>query len=199
MPDSDLVRIKALAHPLRLDILKLLARRGRPVPIKEAAEVLQEPASKLHYHFQRLLEAEFIEVTDTREIHGITEKSYSVKADSLGLDLNISMLDDTDGVYALLPLMERRLQDALRRLLIDLPEMAACTEEEELPPYMGEFREVTLERKVAARVRQALLDFLGAKESALPQMSGLEQDGEDYDLIVLMVPRLEETASSDDT
>ncbi len=192
MSDQDIVRIKALSHPLRMEILKTLARHDQSVPIKEVAGLLKEPPSKLHYHFRQLQEADFIEVAGTREVNGIIERFYRLTGPP-DLDLSLSVRDDPESVSASLPLVERRLMDMTRRLLLKIPaRMSASESRESFPPLLGSFREVTIERDVAVKCRQALLNFLDGEESRLPDMGGLSQDGETYDLVVLMVPRLEE-------
>lgn len=200
MSDQDIARLKALSHPLRIEILKILARRKDPVPIKDVAGILDEPQAKLHYHFRQLQNADFIEVGGTREIHGITERFYRLKAALADLDVDLKIEDDPDSVAASLPIVERRLVDMLRRLLLTIPQRIAHSDEPDaFLPCLGSFREVVMDPEVARRCKHALTDFLQGRESRLPEMRGMHEDGDVYDLVVLMVPRIHDEERASDS
>jgi DNA-binding transcriptional ArsR family regulator len=77
---SDVAVIKALADPTRLAILNALMVNGPgtlPVrSVKELAEELGEPQTKLYRHVKQLEAARLIEVAATRVVSGILEQRY---------------------------------------------------------------------------------------------------------------------------
>lgn len=80
---KDLETLKVLADPLRLRILELLIQPGT---VKQIAEKLDMPPTKLYYHVTKLEEHNLIVVVDTRLVSGILEKQYQITAKSLQVD-----------------------------------------------------------------------------------------------------------------
>ncbi len=74
---SDLDTLKVLADPLRLSILEYLAKPGT---VKQIAEKLDKPPTKLYYHFNLLEKHDLIQMVDTRIVSGIIEKHYQASA-----------------------------------------------------------------------------------------------------------------------
>lgn len=176
--DQELRRVKALSHPLRIQILKVINASQSALPVKRVADILEQAPSKLHYHFKQLETAGFIEVTDTREVNGITERFYSPTGAEM--DLHLSAKDNPDAVLAVMPMMERRTLEAIRRLKDLTPENARIG--------MGSVGEIYVHPEKALETKQALGDFLDYKQARLP-VAADEQTGEIYDLIVFLVPR----------
>jgi DNA-binding transcriptional ArsR family regulator len=71
--------LKMIADPLRLQIIRSL---DKPRTVKELAERLDTPATKLYYHVNQLEKHNIIRVVDTRIVSGIIEKHYQVAAKS---------------------------------------------------------------------------------------------------------------------
>jgi DNA-binding transcriptional ArsR family regulator len=71
--------LKMIADPLRLQILRNLEK---PRTVKELAERLDTPATKLYYHVNQLEKHKIIRVVETRIVSGIIEKHYQVTAKS---------------------------------------------------------------------------------------------------------------------
>ncbi|CAN5640201.1 hypothetical protein BH11ARM2_BH11ARM2_25200 [soil metagenome] len=71
---TDPKRWKAVAHPLRLGILRVLGE-GK-MTNEELAKALGKPSGALFYHTRRLLEAELLEPAGTRQKGPLTEKLY---------------------------------------------------------------------------------------------------------------------------
>ncbi len=69
---------KAVSHPLRVGILRLLT--GAPQTNEELARALGVPSGKLYFHTKRLLEAKLIEPAGTRQKGPLTEKLYTAVA-----------------------------------------------------------------------------------------------------------------------
>jgi len=71
-------QMRALAHPLRLQILDLLA--NEPRTNKQVATALGEPPSRVHFHVRELLAAGLIDLVDQRPKGGVLEKYYRAAA-----------------------------------------------------------------------------------------------------------------------
>ncbi len=80
----DLETLKVLTDPLRMRILALL--RERPRPVKEVAQALEIPPTRLYYHFNLLEKHGLIQVVATRVVSGIIEKHYQVTAYEFNVD-----------------------------------------------------------------------------------------------------------------
>lgn len=83
--------IKIMSDPLRLTIYKTFHKMGRPATAKEVADDLGLAPAKVHYHVQKMLSIEILELDHTKEINGIIAKFFKVTADSFVIDYsNIS-------------------------------------------------------------------------------------------------------------
>jgi len=82
----DLDTLKAITHPLRLQILKGMKE---PKTVKEIAAVLNIPPTKLYYHINQLESHNIIQVVDTNIVSGIIEKTYQVAARRFQVDENL--------------------------------------------------------------------------------------------------------------
>ena len=76
------VQLKALAVPIRLEIIKQLAQ---PHTVKELATLLDWEATKLYYHVKQLEKNDLIQVVETRVVSGIIEKTYQARAQNYQL------------------------------------------------------------------------------------------------------------------
>jgi DNA-binding transcriptional ArsR family regulator len=97
---SDLAVLKALADPTRLAILNALMAigpGGLPVrSVKELAEELAEPQTKLYRHVKQLEAAGLIEVAATRVVSGIVEQRYRASQRDLTIRAPGGLLKDPD-------------------------------------------------------------------------------------------------------
>jgi len=80
----DLETLRVLTDPLRMRILSLLSQQPRTV--KEVAQALEIPPTRLYYHFNLLEKHGLIRVTATRVVSGIIEKHYQVTAYEFNVD-----------------------------------------------------------------------------------------------------------------
>jgi DNA-binding transcriptional ArsR family regulator len=94
--DPDVVRL--IADPLRLKLLELL--RQHPRTVKELAETLDVPRTRLYHHINLLEEHDLITVDETRLVSGIIEKRYRATAYRLSIDKRL-LGSGTDGQSAL--------------------------------------------------------------------------------------------------
>ena len=84
---TDVEQLKAMADPLRLQLLERMAgepRRGWTA--KELAEKLDTKQTKLYHHLALLEERGFIRVAATRVVSGIQEKRYQTTARGFRVD-----------------------------------------------------------------------------------------------------------------
>jgi DNA-binding transcriptional ArsR family regulator len=77
-------QLKALSDPLRLQIIETVAKEAHTV--KQIAERLGQPPTKLYYHVSALEEAGFVTLVETRVKSGILEKYYRNTAENIEVD-----------------------------------------------------------------------------------------------------------------
>jgi hypothetical protein len=80
---SDMETMRALANPLRLEILKqieIATVEDRTLTVKQLSTLLEEPVSKLYYNVNLLEQHDLIRVAETRVVSGIIEKHYQLAA-----------------------------------------------------------------------------------------------------------------------
>ena len=105
--------LKALADPLRLRFLVLLADRASTV--KEAADVLGVPPTRLYYHVKILERHGLIRVAGRRMISGIEERTYRAvaKAWTISDTLAASAISTTGVLRALMNMARAEMEAAL--------------------------------------------------------------------------------------
>lgn len=81
---ADLDTLRAIADPLRVQIMELL--ESQSLTVKQVAEKLGLAPSKLYYHFGALEKLGFIEVAETRMVANMLEKTYKSAAHVLDVD-----------------------------------------------------------------------------------------------------------------
>jgi len=74
---NDLETLKVVADPLRLNIIEFLSA---PRTVKQVAEKIDKPPTKLYYHFNLLEKHNLIKMVFTRIVSGIVEKHYVATA-----------------------------------------------------------------------------------------------------------------------
>jgi DNA-binding transcriptional ArsR family regulator len=95
---TDLATLRVVSESTRLTIIELLQERPRTV--KELAEAIGAPQTRLYYHVKLLEEHEIIRVASTRTVSGIIEKTYAATASRISLDRSVlsagsSIADDS--------------------------------------------------------------------------------------------------------
>jgi len=85
---EDLEKIKSVADPLRVNVLRILIERQATV--KQVADILGQSSAKMHYHVKELEKQELIKLVQTMEKGGILEKYYRAIAKSYQFKYNIS-------------------------------------------------------------------------------------------------------------
>ena len=87
---DDAVTMKALADPLRIKIMRVLGKHAHDEPrvmtVKQLAEELGEPTTKLYRHMKQLLAVDLIQVAEVRLVGGIVEQHYRVAQKGWGVN-----------------------------------------------------------------------------------------------------------------
>lgn len=87
---EDAPTMKALADPLRQKIMRTLGRNAHEQPrvmtVKQIAEELGEPTTKLYRHMKQLLAVDLIQVAELRLVGGIVEQHYRVAQKGWGVN-----------------------------------------------------------------------------------------------------------------
>lgn len=118
----DLDTLKAITHPLRLQLLKTIKE---PKTVKEVSAVLDILPTKLYYHINLLEKHGIIRVVETNIVSGIIEKTYQVTASRYQVDENLLLdsemsdenLDKLLG--AILDSTKEEIKNSFRAGLID--------------------------------------------------------------------------------
>ena len=141
---EDAEMMKALADPLRLKIMRVLGKNATIAPrimtVKQLAEELGEPTTKLYRHIKALLAVGLIQVAELRLVGGIVEQHYRAAQGSIRLEVGSSaevreklLTEDTFGVLgAAVDDFFNRYEEALR----DGRTFLSGQESRENPPYV---------------------------------------------------------------
>ena len=90
---TELETLKVIGDPLRVQILEfigMVCEAGRLATVKELADALELPTTKLYYHVNLLEKHGLIQVAETKVVSGIIEKHYQIRAKHLRADLNVA-------------------------------------------------------------------------------------------------------------
>ena len=106
--------LKALADPLRLRFLILLA--DGPSTVKEAAEALEVPPTRLYYHVKVLERHGLIHVAGRRMVSGIEERTYGTRAKSwtMAPSLAASAISTSGTLRAVMNVVRAELEAVLQ-------------------------------------------------------------------------------------
>lgn len=115
---SDLETLRAISDPLRMQIMELL--ENHVLTVKQVAEKLGLAPSKLYYHFGALEKLGMIEVSETRMVANMLEKTFTSAAHILDVDpalFKFSKDSDTEPLNTLLATtIDATREDMLRSL-----------------------------------------------------------------------------------
>src|SRR5215218_3018285 len=111
-------RIKAMSHPLRASVLRILAERiASPA---EMARELDEELSNVSYHTKQLVEFECAELVSTRPVRGALEHFYRATERHM---IDTEEWDELDPLVAegiLCEIMQRMLDDFIASAKVQL-------------------------------------------------------------------------------
>src|SRR5947209_2468424 len=93
---ADAAALKALADPLRLHMLEVLAKDpSRTWTVKELAAQMLQPVTRLYHHMKLLETANLVIDAETRIVSGIVEHRYRCAQRSIKLDEKMFGAADT--------------------------------------------------------------------------------------------------------
>jgi len=84
---ENLEQVKAMAHPIRLQILELL--RDEPLTTMQVATILNEKPTRLYHHVDLLDEVGLIRLVETRQNRNLLEKYYLAVAKDFIVDRRV--------------------------------------------------------------------------------------------------------------
>lgn len=76
---NDMETFEVIGDPIRMEIVELL---DRPRSVKELAEAMQVPRTRLYHHIGLLVDAGIIRIVESRAVGALTERIYQVSARS---------------------------------------------------------------------------------------------------------------------
>ncbi|MEV6598516.1 helix-turn-helix domain-containing protein [Actinoplanes sp. NPDC051346] len=116
---SDVETLKALSDPIRLGIMRsLMEDTSSTYTVKEIAQRLGEPTTKLYRHMKVLEAADLIRVASTRMVSGIQESQYRVA--QLAVRLSRDLLSAPGNAGELAEAFGATLDDFRERLVRDI-------------------------------------------------------------------------------
>lgn len=196
---DDVDTLKVLADPTRLAILRVLmtgSPRDLPVlSVKELAERLDEPQTKLYRHVKQLAAGGLIVVAQTRLVSGIVEQRY--RTGQLSLDLEPGLLrqhattDDTTAMFT-------AALDAFREDMVTGLRAGRVRFDTDAPPEESYRRTIVangLNRVPAARATE----FRDRLAALMHEMVELEwdDDGVQINFMIVMYSPEEDRTESD--
>ena len=184
---DDPAKIAVLTKPVRGRMLTLVHRRPRTV--KQLAEAMQVPVTRLYYHLNLLLEAGFVRVVATRKVGAQTESAYAVTARSFRLDPDLMNADDLDGVVdgvtSLLDYAKAGLAEAIRKRRLRMGDPADRRSLLALAPI-----------RMTPDAQRA---FVAAMESFLDEHLSPEAEGEEMLVLAAVFPDVASAAVGEDS
>ncbi len=87
---TELEQLRVLSDPLRMRVLNNLSQE--PLTVKQVADRLEMPATKLYYHVNELERIGVVKVVETRVKSGIIEKYYRLTADKIQISRELLRL-----------------------------------------------------------------------------------------------------------
>lgn len=106
-------QLKAVSDPLRLEILETLLKEA--LTVKQVADRLGQPPTKLYYHVKALEKIGVVTIVETRVKSGIIEKYYRASAQSLKVDRQLFRAKGGDAFETVLGVVFDATVDDLRR------------------------------------------------------------------------------------
>lgn len=183
---DDPGKIAVLTKPVRGRMLTLIHRQPRSV--KELAEAMEVPVTRLYYHLNLLVEAGLVRVVATRKAGAQTESAYGVTARSFRLDPALMEADDLEGVVAgvtsLLDYAKAELSEAIRSRRLKMGDASD--------------RRTLLALAPVRLTKDAQRTFVAAMEAFLDEHLAAADDGEEVLVLAAVFPGVGSGATAGD-
>jgi DNA-binding transcriptional ArsR family regulator len=162
---ADAAALKALADPLRLHMLEVLAKSpSRTWTVKELAAQMTQPVTRLYHHMKLLEAANLVIDAETRIVSGIVEHRYRCAQRSIKLDEKMFGGADT--------------RDATIATVSGIVEQAR----EDLETYLqrpdADADQVTMGRALARLTDDERLEFMARLEQVIDDIAARRDDRE---------------------
>lgn len=156
-------QMRALAHPLRLQLLEIFA--AEECTTKQAALHLGERPTRLYHHVAALERAGLIQLQRTQPNRGTTEKYY--KAVSPFLEVDPALPGSKAGRRQAAARGEAMARDVLRSALHDLSSLDWGGRSDEERPVLARVQ-MRISSRDAGRVRQEIIRWLQSLQEQFP-------------------------------
>ncbi len=182
----DLDTLRVLTDPLRMRILAALDERPRTV--KEVAQMLEMPPTRLYYHFNLLEKHHIIRVVETRVVSGIIEKRYWLTARNFNVDRTLfapTAKTASEGWSLVLTGLVDRLREDVLTLIETGVASRAVQGQDESGPIMR--LSSSMARLTPAQARE----FYARLEALVNELGGRneeEEGAEEYVLFLAFYP-----------
>lgn len=87
--------LKIFNDPYRMKIIRTFRKSPTPLTVKGCADLMGEVPAKVHYHIQKLIKINILELDHIEVINGINAKYYKLPKEAFAIALKDS--DDTKG------------------------------------------------------------------------------------------------------
>jgi hypothetical protein len=185
-----------------MDILRLISftnLQGRFATVKELAEELDMPSTKLYYHINLLEKHGLILVGDTQIVSGIIEKQYQVVAEDISVHKHIIATDgssEDEQLDQLLETLSSLLDSAYLNLKKSLKALnqQKQLEKETAPNVRKKFdlsfsnTEFFLTAGQAAEIKRRLSDLIEEYDRFSTKNIQKEAEGLNYGCTVILTP-----------
>ena len=186
---KDMETLRAIADPLRTQILELLVKEPRTV--KQVGEKLGLAPGKLYYHFNMLEKHGMIEVVETRQIANMLEKLYHATATEIELDPSLLSFTTDQGKESIHTLLTSSLDSTRDDLVRSLQARAYNLEQGARPQPRKAFVKRAISRipdNKADEFAERVLALVEEFEKADDAPSEENADQENYALTVVFYP-----------
>lgn len=160
---ADAAALKALADPLRLHMLEVLAKDpSRTWTVKELAAQMRQPVTRLYHHMKLLEAADLVIDAETRIVSGIVEHRYRCAQRSIKLD---------EGMFG-----GAETRDASIATASGVVEQAREDLEAYLERADADAEKVTLGRALARLTEDERLEVMGRLDRIIDDISARRED-----------------------
>jgi hypothetical protein len=184
MTIGDLETLKVVTDPFRIRVLETMMEGS--ITVKQVAERLDIPATKLYYHVNLLEKHGLIVVVDTQIVSGIIEKHYQAAAESFQIDRSLLAFEGSvgEGGYGVIEMMldpvREEVRSGLRSGLIQSSPDASVSER------------LSMSRTRVMLTPEQAEDFSGRINAILEELRAINNDDltgkQGYGLLIAFYP-----------
>ncbi len=179
---EDIEVFEVLNNPVRLRIMRYLSE---PTPIREVAEALEVPPTRLYYHFNLLEEAGVIRVVETRKVGAMLQKLYQAVAKSYRPSAKLIEGDRSPAELAKISasvVLDGARLDAEEALARHFSSLSAEDE-------FGRFSEGGMARAIAVLTKERAQEFYEKLQAFLEaELSTADEDGIEFSFSFAFFP-----------